>query len=101
MMDVDVLDRPEAAALALDPIKAKILAALATPGSAASIASKVGLTRQKANYHLRVLEEAGLVMPAEKRQWGGLTERLMMASANSHAVSPSALGAIGATPART
>ena len=101
MIDVEVLDRPEAAALALDPIKAKILAALATPGSAASVAGKVGLTRQKANYHLRVLEAAGLVTPSEERHWGGLTERLMVASASSYIVSPAALGAIGADPART
>ncbi|ARP98383.1 ArsR/SmtB family transcription factor [Pseudorhodoplanes sinuspersici] len=101
MLDVDVLDRPETAALALDPVKAKILAALVTPGSAASVAGQVGLTRQKANYHLRALEEAGLVTPAEERHWGGLTERLMVATASSYVVSPAALGAIGADPART
>lgn len=101
MLDLEVLERPQAAALALDPVKAKILAALARPESAASLAGKLGLTRQKANYHLRALEEAGLVTLAEARRWGGLTERLMVASAKAYVVSPGALGAIGADPAQT
>ena len=100
MLDLDVIDDPATAALALDPIKRRILAELATPGSAASLAARVGLTRQKVNYHLRALEEHRLVEPAEERRWGGLTERLMVATAKSYVVSPAALGAIGADPAR-
>jgi DNA-binding transcriptional ArsR family regulator len=100
VLDVDVIDEPEAAALALDPVKGRILAALAEPGSAASLAGTVGLTRQKVNYHLRGLEEHGLVEPHEERQWGGLTERRMVATARSYVVSPLALGAIAADPSR-
>lgn len=94
MLDVDVIERPEAAALMLDPIKARILSALNTPGSAASLAGQVGLTRQKVNYHLRALERHGLVEPVEARQWGGLTERRVIATAASYVVSPAALGSI-------
>jgi DNA-binding transcriptional ArsR family regulator len=101
MLDVDVLDSPAAAALALDPIKSRILAALAAPASAAAVASRVGLTRQQVSYHLRALEEHELVAPAEERQWGGITERLMVASAASYVVSPAALGSIAADPGRT
>lgn len=100
MLDLDVIDDPVSAAVALDPIKRRLLAELATPGSAASLAARVGLTRQKVNYHLRALEEHKLVEPAEERRWGGLTERLMVATAKSYVVSPAALGAIGADPAR-
>lgn len=101
MLELEVIDRPEAAALALDPVKSRILAALATPGSAASLASRMGLTRQKVNYHLRVLEEHRLVEPVEERQWGGLRERMMIATAASYVVSPAALGPIAADPARS
>lgn len=101
MQDLQVIDDPQAAALALDPIRRRILAALATPGSAASLAGEVGLTRQKVNYHLRVLEQHGLVEQVEERQWGGLKERRMVATAASYVVSPAALGAVGADPART
>lgn len=101
MIEIDVINTPEAAALTLDPIKSRILAALAAPGSAASLASRVGLTRQKVNYHLRVLEEHGLVEQVEERQWGGLKERMMIATAESYIVSPAALGPIAADPARS
>jgi hypothetical protein len=53
------------------------------------------------NYHLRALEEHKLVRPAGERHWGGLTERLLIASASSYVVSPSALGPIAADPRRT
>lgn len=101
MLDLDVIDDPASAALALDPIKRRILAELATPGSAASLAGRIGLTRQKVNYHLRALETHKLVEPAEERRWGGLTERLMVASAKSYVVSPATLGPIAADPARS
>lgn len=95
MLDLDVLDTPAAAALVLDPIKARLLAELSVPSSAAALASRVGLTRQKINYHLKALEEQKLVEQAEARQWGGITERLMVATARSYVVSPAALGPIG------
>jgi DNA-binding transcriptional ArsR family regulator len=101
MLDLDVIAEPARAALALDPIKRRILAELTAPASAASLAGRVGLTRQKVNYHLRALEAHKLVEPAEERQWGGLTERLMVATATSYVVSPAALGPIGADPARS
>ncbi|WP_353646572.1 helix-turn-helix domain-containing protein [Mesorhizobium sp. WSM2239] len=100
MLEIDVIDTPAAAAVALDPIKTRLLAELSQPASAASLATRVGLTRQKVNYHLRALEDHGLVEAAEERRWGGLTERLMVATASSYIVSPAALGPIGADPAR-
>ncbi len=100
MLDVAVIDDPAAAVAALDPIKARLLAELSQPGSAASLASRVGLPRQKVNYHLRALEARQLVRPVERRQWGGLTERLVVATAASYVVSPAALGSLGADPAR-
>ena len=100
MLDLDVIDDPARAALALDPVKRRLLAELASPASAASLAARVGLTRQKVNYHLRALEAHKLVAPAEERRWGGLTERLMVATATSYVVSPAALGPIAADPAR-
>lgn len=98
MLDLDVIDDPARATVALDPVKRRILAELSEPASAAALAGRVGLTRQKVNYHLRALEEHRLVAPAGERQWGGLTERLMVASAASFVVSPAALGSLGADP---
>jgi DNA-binding transcriptional ArsR family regulator len=101
MLDVDVIDDPAAATVALDPIRNRLLAELAEPASAASLAARVGLARQKVNYHLRTLEQHKLVSVAGERQWGGLTERLLVASATSYVVSPAALGPIASDPRRS
>jgi DNA-binding transcriptional ArsR family regulator len=100
MLDVHVIDDPTAATVALEPTRNRLLAELTSPASAAALASRVGLTRQKVNYHLNALEEHGLVQLAEERKWGGLTERLLVATAASYVVSPSALGAVAVDPDR-
>jgi DNA-binding transcriptional ArsR family regulator len=101
VLDVDVIEEPGAAVVALDPVRARLLAELGEPRSAAMLAERVGLSRQKVNYHLRALEAHGLVRVAEERRWGGLTERLLVAGAASYVVSPAALGAAAADPARS
>jgi DNA-binding transcriptional ArsR family regulator len=101
MLDVEVIEDPAAAAVALDPVRTRLLAELAEPGSAATLAARVGIARQKVNYHLRALEAHGLVELAEERKWGGITERVLQATAASYVVSPAALAATGADPDRT
>jgi DNA-binding transcriptional ArsR family regulator len=86
--DVRVLTDHAAVEVALDPIRAAILDALAEPGSAASVAATVGLTRQKVNYHLKALEKHGLVEVAGERAWGGITERYVRRSARHFVVAP-------------
>jgi len=89
--DIRVLSDAGAVEVALDPIRASILEALAEPGSAASVAATVGLTRQKVNYHLKALEAHGLVEPAGERAWGGITERYVQRSARHLVVAPDVL----------
>jgi len=100
MFDLEVIDNPATAVVALDPVRARLLAELVEPGSAASLALRMGLPRQKVNYHLRALEAHGLVRPVEERRWGGLVERRMVATAASFVVSPAALGEAANDPAR-
>ena len=100
MLDIQVIDDPAAATVALEPTRSRLLSELATPASAATLAARVGLARQKVNYHLRTLEAHGLVRLAEERMWGGLTERLLVATAASYVVSPSAMGPIAVDPNR-
>lgn len=101
MNELEVIEHPTTAAVALDPFRHRVLAALDTPASAASLAPRLGVSRQQLNYHLRLLEQHGLVEPAGERQWGGITERLVVATARSYVVSPAALGPLGADPDRT
>jgi DNA-binding transcriptional ArsR family regulator len=100
MLAVEVIDDPAAAAVALDPVRSRLLSELAQPASAATLAGRLGIPRQKINYHLRALEAYDLVRIAEKRQWGGLTERMMVASAASYVVSPGAMGPVAVDPDR-
>jgi DNA-binding transcriptional ArsR family regulator len=91
MLDVEVIESAEAARSALDPTRARLLRELATPHSAASLAAKLGIPRQKLNYHLRQLEAHGLVELHDTRPHGGLTERVLAATAEAFFVDP-ALG---------
>ena len=94
VLDIQVIEDPAAATVALEPTRSRLLSELAAPASAATLATRVGLARQKVNYHLHTLEAHGLVTLAQERKWGGLTERLLVASAASYVVSSSALAPV-------
>lgn len=100
MFDVAVIEDPAAAEASLDPIRANLLAALSEPGSATTLAGRVGLPRQKVNYHLRTLERHGLVELVEERRKGNVTERVLRATASSYVISPAALAAVAPDPSR-
>jgi DNA-binding transcriptional ArsR family regulator len=100
MQALEVIENPAAAAAALDPVRARLLAELARPASAAALGERLGIPRQKVNYHLRALEAHGLVRVVEERRWGGLTERVLSATAASYVVSPAALGEGACDPGR-
>jgi len=101
VLDLEVINDPAAATVALEPIRSRLLAELNQPASAASVAERVGLTRQKASYHLNALAAHRLVQTAGTRKWGGITERLFVASAASYVVAPAAMGLASTDPART
>ncbi|ONI90794.1 transcriptional regulator [Actinosynnema sp. ALI-1.44] len=101
MVDVAVIEDPAVAEVCMDPMRARLLAELAEPGSATMLAARVGLARQKVNYHLRELERHGLIELVEERKKGNVTERLMRASARSYVISPAVLAAVQPDPARS
>jgi DNA-binding transcriptional ArsR family regulator len=95
---VEVLRRLEKAAAALEPTRLRLLAELATPegDSATGLARRLGLPRQRVNYHLRELERAGLVEVVREQKKGNCVERIVRATARSYLISPEVLG--GAAP---
>jgi len=101
VQDVEVIEDSAAAAIALDPMRARLLAELVEPRSAAALAARVGIPRQKINYHVRTLEAHGLLALAEERKRGGITERVLQATAACYIVSPAALDAKAVDPAQT
>jgi DNA-binding transcriptional ArsR family regulator len=98
MHEVAVIENAAAAEASLNPIRARLLAELAQPASASTLAARVGLTRQKANYHLRALEHHGLVELVEERRRGNCTERVLRATAASYVISPVALSTLAPNP---
>src|SRR6185312_10115786 len=99
MLDVAVIESAGAAEAVLDPIRARLLAELREPASAATVAARIGLPRQKVNYHLRMLEGFGLVELVGERRRGNVTERVMGATARSYVISPAALPGVAPDPA--
>ena len=95
---LDVIRRPEAAAALLDPVRQQLLAQLTEPDSASGLARRLRLPRQRINYHLRALEDAGLLELVEERRKGNCTERVVRATARTFVISPEALGPLGLTP---
>lgn len=101
MLDVAVIDDPAAAEVTLDPMRARLLAELIEPASAAMLAARVGLARQKVNYHLRELERHGLIELVEERKKGNVIERVLRATALSYVISPAVLAGVQPDPARS
>lgn len=91
-----VADADAAGALQL-PLRRQIVEALAEPGSATTVAASLGLPRQVVNYHLRVLEKAGLIQEVGQRQRRGLKERLVRATATHFLVTPRTIGSTPVT----
>lgn len=87
------LTDPVRAELIMHPLRRRILAgAVKAPISATEVAAVLGETRQKVNYHVRALVEAGLLEAAGERQRRGLVEKLYRASARRYSLTPEVLG---------
>jgi DNA-binding transcriptional ArsR family regulator len=89
---VALIHEPERVRTALSPLRRTLLERLRQPASATQVAAGLGLPRQRVNYHLRVLERAGLVELVETRRRRGCVERIVVAAADAFVVDPSVLG---------
>ena len=95
---IDVLADASRVAAVLSPIRRRLLQSLEQPDSASGLARRLGLPRQKINYHLRELERAGFVELSEERQQRGCTERLVRVTARTFLISEDFLGGLAANP---
>ena len=98
--DLLLLRRPEDVAVLLRPPRVDLLEELQRPDSAAGLSRRMGIPRQKLNYHLRELENAGLVELVEERKRGNCMERVLQASARRFVISPDVLGHLAEGPER-
>jgi DNA-binding transcriptional ArsR family regulator len=95
-----LLDSAPGAAAVLHPLRRRILESLAEPDSAAGLARRLRLPRQRLNYHVRELARAGLLRRAGRRRKRNMIEQCYVATARSYALSPELLGRLGADPRR-
>jgi DNA-binding transcriptional ArsR family regulator len=86
-----VLESPEQATAAIDPVRRRILEHLRDPDSAAGAARALGLPRQRLGYHIRELEQIGLLESVGERKTRNYVERLLQATARRYVISPSVL----------
>ena len=91
-MSIGLMEEGQQVRSALSPIRARLLDLLHEPASATELGEALGLPRQKINYHLRVLEAAGLVRLVQTRTRRGFTERVLQATAQEFVVDPQLMG---------
>ncbi len=89
---------PGRAAALLHPLRLRILEALREPDSAAGLARRLRLPRQKVNYHVRELEREGFLEQVSEHRKGNCVERMVRASANAYLIDPALLGTLGIDP---
>ncbi len=96
---LEIVREPARAAALLDPERRRLLEALAeAPDSASGLGRRLGETRQRLNYHLRALADAGLVRLREERRKGNCYERVLEPVARRFVLDPVVLGDLGADP---
>lgn len=96
--ELSIVNRPDQAGCLLDNTRQGLLRELRQPDSAAGLARRLGLPRQRLNYHLRELERAGLVQCVGERRKGNCNERVLQTSAGAFMVNPAVLGDLGPRP---
>jgi DNA-binding transcriptional ArsR family regulator len=95
MKDVVYLDRLEQAEALLKPRRIEILRRLAEPRTCTQIAAELGDSPQKVYYHVKRLQQAGLVELVDERRVRGINEGIYRAVAGSFWLSPRLVGTLG------
>jgi DNA-binding transcriptional ArsR family regulator len=77
------------------PIRLEILGQLAQPRTCSELAEVFGTSPQKVYYHIKVLQEAGLVNKVKEERVRGIMEGYYQAAARSYWLSPEMVGKLG------
>ncbi len=97
---VTVIEDRKGVAALLSPLRREILERLhGEPDSATGLGRKLGLARQKINYHVRTLEQAKLIELVGQEKRRGCWERRFRPTARAYLISPDLAGNLGADPA--
>ena len=97
-LEVDVIEDASRAQVLLDPTRLKLLEHLGEPSSATALAERIGLPRQRTNYHLRELEKQKLIECLDEKRRGSVVQRTYRRTGRAYAISSMVLGALGVDP---
>ena len=93
MADVAAVAEPRrVAALLGHPIRTRIVALARDPASSSDLAAQLRLSRQRVNYHVRLLARSGFLKRAGQRRKRNLIEQQYVATARAYVLAPEVLG---------
>ncbi|HYT31418.1 MAG TPA: helix-turn-helix domain-containing protein, partial [Thermoanaerobaculia bacterium] len=92
---IDCVREVGRAATLLFPLRLEILRLAREPASSSELAARLGLPRQRVNYHVRLLARAGFLRRAGRRRRRNMIEQRYVASAAAFLLSPELLGPVG------
>lgn len=95
MQDVLYVDDPEQASVLMKPARLDVLRRMAAETTCNELAAALGQTPQKVYYHVKALEQAGLVERVAERKVRGIHEGIYRAKARSYWLSPRLVGRLG------
>ena len=90
--DFEWIASPARAEALLDPLRSKILELARIPASSTEVANRLGLPRQRVNYHVRRLADEDLLRKAGRERKRNMTEQRYVASARRYLFAPEILG---------
>jgi DNA-binding transcriptional ArsR family regulator len=93
---LETISDPERALALLRPLRLAVLRLAREPISATEIGTRLGLPRQRINYHVRELARAGFLRKAGRRRRGNMVEQQYVATSRGWGLSPELLGGLGA-----
>ncbi len=95
-----VIEKASSVAAILSPLRREVLNQLhSQPDSASGLARRMGLPRQKLNYHVRTLEREGFLELVREQKRRGCVERLFRSTARAYLIRPDLVGRLGSDPA--
>lgn len=95
MQDVLYIERVEQATTLLKPHRIELLKRMDQPRTCPELAGFFGETPQKIYYHVKALENAGLVERTGERRVRGVVEGFYQAKARSYWLAPQLVGRVG------
>lgn len=95
MQDVLYIQEIEQASALMQPLRIQLLRLMSEPRTCTDLGKQVGQSPQRVYYHVKKLEDSGLVDKTEEQRVRGIMEGYYQAKARSYWLSPRLVGRLG------